>query len=45
MAGELIMSGTTTYSKDDLDNKIDFIGANLSASENSIRLSCLSKHF
>ena len=45
MAGELIMSGTTTYSKDELDNKIDFIGANLSASENSIRLSCLSKHF
>lgn len=45
MAGELIMSGTTNYSKDELDNKVDFIGANLSASENSIRLSCLSKHF
>jgi len=45
MAGELIMSGTASLTKDELDNKIDFIGANLSASENSIRLSCLTKHF
>ncbi|MDA9020473.1 insulinase family protein [bacterium] len=45
MAGELIMSGTSNLTKDQLDNKIDFIGANLSASQNSIRLSCLTKHF
>ena len=45
MAGELIMSGTSSLTKDELDNKIDFIGANLTASENSIRLSCLTKHF
>ena len=34
MAGELIMSGTSSLTKDELDNKIDFIGANLTASEN-----------
>lgn len=44
IAGSLIMSGTHTRSKDALDREIDYIGANLSADENSIRLSCLTKH-
>ncbi|MCR9172615.1 MAG: insulinase family protein [bacterium] len=44
IAGSLIMSGTTTRSKDALDREIDYIGANLSADNNSIRLSCLTKH-
>ena len=44
MAGSLIMSGTTNRSKDQLDKEIDYIGANLSADENSIFLSCLTKH-
>ena len=43
-AGSLIMSGTTNKSKDELDAAIDYIGANLSADDNSIRLSCLTKH-
>ena len=44
IAGSLIMSGTTNRSKDELDREIDYIGANLSADDNSIRLSCLTKH-
>lgn len=44
IAGSLIMSGTKNRSKDVLDNAIDYIGASLSADENSIRLSCLTKH-
>lgn len=44
LAGSLIMSGTSTMSKDELDAKIDYIGADLSADENSITLSCLTKH-
>jgi predicted Zn-dependent peptidase len=44
IAGSLIMSGTTTRSKDALDREIDYIGASLSADNNSIRLSCLTKH-
>jgi predicted Zn-dependent peptidase len=44
MAGSLIMSGTMNRSKDQLDKEIDYIGANLSADENSIFLSCLTKH-
>jgi predicted Zn-dependent peptidase len=44
MAGSLILSGTTNRSKDQLDKEIDYIGANLSADENSIFLSCLTKH-
>lgn len=44
VAGQLIMSGTTNRSKDKLDNEIDYIGANLSATGTSLYLSCLSKH-
>ncbi len=44
VASSLIMSGTSTYSKDELDSKIDYIGASLSASNNSLTLSCLTKH-
>ena len=44
VAGSLIMSGTTTRSKDQLDNEIDYIGASLSADQNSMYLSCLTKH-
>ena len=42
--GSLLMSGTTTRSKDQLDREIDFIGANLSAGSSSMYLSCLTKH-
>lgn len=44
IAGSLIMSGTESRTKDELDREIDYIGASLSADENSIRLSCLTKH-
>jgi predicted Zn-dependent peptidase len=42
--GSLLMSGTTSRSKDQLDREIDFIGADLSAGASSMYLSCLSKH-
>jgi predicted Zn-dependent peptidase len=44
MASSLILNGTSNRTKDQLDAEIDFIGANLSATENSITMSCLSKH-
>jgi zinc protease len=44
IAGELILSGTINRSKDQLDNEKDYIGANLSADNRSISLSCLTKH-
>lgn len=44
LAGSLITSGTTSMTKDEIDAAIDFVGANLSADRNSIRLSCLTKH-
>ncbi len=44
IAGSLITAGTTNRSKDEIDATIDYIGANLSADDNSIRLSCLTKH-
>ncbi len=44
IAGELVMSGTSTMSKDELDAKIGYIGATLAASDNSLTLSCLTKH-
>lgn len=42
--GSLLMSGTTTRSKDQLDREIDFIGADLSAGSSSMYLGCLTKH-
>lgn len=44
IAGSLIMSGTQNRTKDALDNEIDYIGASLGADENSMYLSCLTKH-
>lgn len=44
MAGSLIQSGTSNRTKDVLDSEIDYIGANLNADNNSVYLSCLTKH-
>lgn len=44
IAGTLIMSGTSNRTKDVLDNEIDNIGATLSADNNSIYMSSLTKH-
>lgn len=44
VAGSLIMSGTSNKTKDQLDREVDYIGANLSADNNSIYMSCLTKH-
>lgn len=44
LAGELMLSGTSTREKDQLDAEKDFIGATLTASSNSLFLSCLTKH-
>lgn len=44
LMGELIMSGTTALDKDQLDNKIDYIGATLSAGSDGIFLSVMKKY-
>lgn len=44
LAGELLMSGTTNRTKDEIDAQSDYIGANISASSTNIFLSCLTKH-
>jgi predicted Zn-dependent peptidase len=44
MFSSLFLNGTTNRTKDQLDGEIDFIGASLNASENSLSLSCLTKH-
>jgi predicted Zn-dependent peptidase len=44
LAGELLRSGTTNRSKDQLDEEIDFIGANLSTGSTSLYGSALSRH-
>tara|TARA_R110000737_G_scaffold182215_1_gene205599 strand:+ start:63798 stop:65882 length:2085 start_codon:yes stop_codon:yes gene_type:complete len=44
IAGDMVMSGTTRRDKDKLDNEVDYIGAYLSADQNSIFLSCLTKY-
>jgi len=44
IAGSLIQSGTSNKTKDELDNEIDYIGAMLNADDNSVYLSCLTKH-
>lgn len=44
LTGSLLMSGTASRSKDQLDREIDFIGADLSAGSSSMYLSCLTKH-
>lgn len=44
MMSELLTSGTKTRSKDQLDAAIDYIGANISASDESLYGSSLKKH-
>lgn len=44
LAGDLLLSGTSNRTKDELDKEKDFIGASLFASSSSIYLSCLTKH-
>ncbi len=44
LLGQLLMSGTKTRSKDVLDKEIDYMGASINASGNSVFLSCLTKH-
>lgn len=43
-AGNMMMSGTKSRDKDQLDKEIDYIGARINASANSLSLSCLTKH-
>jgi len=43
-AGELLRTGTKTRTKDQIDEEIDFIGAELSTSPNGITASGLEKH-
>lgn len=42
--GELITSGTKTRTKDQLNEQIDFIGANINASAAGMSGNCLKKH-
>ena len=42
--GELLRRGTTNRSKEQLDEEIDFIGANISTSSTGVFASSLSKH-
>jgi len=44
ITGQLILSGTSTYTKDEIDSKKDYIGASLWATHNQLRLRCLTKH-
>lgn len=44
LAGDLILSGTTTRSKDEIDAKSDYIGASLNAGSTNLNLTCLTKH-
>lgn len=42
--GQMMTSGTTTRTKDQLDEEVDFIGASLNAGSTSISASSLKKH-
>jgi len=44
ITGSLLRTGTTTKSKDEIDEAVDFIGANISTSSTGIYASSLSKH-
>ncbi len=44
MAGDILARGTTTRSKADIDQAIDYIGASLSSSSNGIFATSLTKH-
>ena len=44
LAGQILKTGTTSRSKAEIDEAIDFIGANLSTNSNGVFASALSKH-
>jgi zinc protease len=44
MAGDLLGAGTTTKTKAQIDESVDFLGANLNTGSNGVFGSCLSKH-
>ena len=44
LTGELLKSGTTSRTKDQLDLESDFIGASIGTGYNAISLNCLTKH-
>ena len=44
LMGELLTKGTTTRSKAQIDQEIDFIGASLSSDPNGVSGGCLTKH-
>jgi zinc protease len=44
MAGDLMRNGTSTKSKSQIDETVDFIGADLSTSSRGVSGSCLKKH-
>ncbi len=44
MAGQLMRTGTTTRTKEELDREIDFIGANLGTSSSGVYGSSLKRH-
>ncbi|NOX65941.1 MAG: insulinase family protein, partial [Chlorobi bacterium] len=44
IAGQLLRTGTTNRTKDQLDEDIDFIGASLSTSSTGVYASALKKH-
>jgi predicted Zn-dependent peptidase len=44
VTGQMLRTGTTHLSKDDLDEEVDFIGARLSTSSTGIYASSLKKH-
>jgi zinc protease len=43
-AGQLLRTGTTTKTKDQIDEAVDFIGASLNTSAEGLHASCLTKH-
>lgn len=44
LTGELLSKGTSTRTKAQIDEQVDFIGASLSSDANGLSGSCLSKH-
>jgi len=44
LAGQLLSTGTVNRTKDQIDEEVDFIGASLNASANSVYASSLSQH-
>jgi hypothetical protein len=44
IAGQLMRTGTTTRTKDQIDEQIDMLGANLNTSADGMSANCLSRH-